>query len=135
VVLDESGSMAGLKIETAKALALALAWVARRQRRWCALVAYSGNSGERLLPLPPGRWAEAAVLDWLSAFIGGGSSLDVPIAELPDFHRRLGAPRGRTDVILVTDAQARIPDDLRDHFLAWKRAARVKVTALVVGRA
>jgi uncharacterized protein with von Willebrand factor type A (vWA) domain len=58
VCLDESGSMEGEKIHTAKALVLALAWIARQQRRWCALVAYSGDSGERLLPLPPGRWDE-----------------------------------------------------------------------------
>jgi len=35
VVLDESGSMDGEKCHTAKALALALAWIARQQRRWC----------------------------------------------------------------------------------------------------
>ena len=58
VCVDESGSMSGEKVHTAKALALALAWVARSQRRWCGLVAYSGDSGERLLALPPGRWDE-----------------------------------------------------------------------------
>src|SRR5439155_16101755 len=58
VVVDESGSMAGQKVHTAKALALALAWVARQQRRWAGLVAFSGESGERLLGLPPGRWDE-----------------------------------------------------------------------------
>jgi uncharacterized protein with von Willebrand factor type A (vWA) domain len=47
--------MAGDKVHTAKALALALAWIARQQKRWCGLVAYSGDSGERLLALPPGR--------------------------------------------------------------------------------
>jgi uncharacterized protein with von Willebrand factor type A (vWA) domain len=44
VAVDESGSMEGSKVETAKALALALAWVARHQRRWIALCAYSGDS-------------------------------------------------------------------------------------------
>jgi hypothetical protein len=38
--------------------AKALAWVARQQRRWSGLIAYSGKSGERLLALPPGRWNE-----------------------------------------------------------------------------
>src|ERR1019366_9163122 len=52
VCTDESGSMQGEKGHTAKALALALAWVARRQKRWIALCAYSGDSGERLLALP-----------------------------------------------------------------------------------
>ena len=133
VVIDESGSMAGEKVETAKALALALAWVARRQRRWCALVAFSGDSGERLLALPPGRWDETQLLDWLLEFIGGGSSLDVPINEMPDLYRRLGAPSGRTDVIFVTDARLRIPDDAQVRFLEWKRLAAARVTALVIG--
>jgi uncharacterized protein with von Willebrand factor type A (vWA) domain len=77
VVCDESGSMDGMKVHTAKALGLALAWTARQQRRWAGLIAYSGGSGERLLALPPGRWNEPALCDWLSDFIGGGSDLDV----------------------------------------------------------
>ncbi len=86
VSVDESGSMSGEKVHTAKALALALAWIARQQKRWCGLVAYSGDSGERLLALPPGRWNEVAVMDWLAQFIGCGSSLDVPVRELPGYY-------------------------------------------------
>jgi uncharacterized protein with von Willebrand factor type A (vWA) domain len=133
VSVDESGSMEGHKAHTAKALALALAWVARQQRRWCGLVAYSGATGERLLALPPVRWDEAALMDWLCAFIGGGSNLDVPVREMPDYYRRLRAPKGQTDVILITDAICRVPAAARDEFLAWKRHARARVIALVVG--
>jgi uncharacterized protein with von Willebrand factor type A (vWA) domain len=132
VTIDESGSMMGPKVETAKALALALAWVARQQRRWCGLASYSGSSGERLLALPPGRWDEAALLDWLEGFIGRGSSLDVPLVELPDYYRRLGCPAGKTDVIMVTDAQVRIPAELRDSFNAWKNSVQARVIGLVI---
>ena len=132
VVVDESGSMEGERVHTAKALALALAWIARRQRRWCGLVAYSGDSGERLLALPPSRWDESALCDWLSAFIGRGSSLDLPIREMPDYYQRLGAPAGITDLIFVTDAQARIPDELRIQFSNWKKSAQVRVISLVL---
>ncbi len=132
VVCDESGSMEGAKAHTAKALALALAWVARRQRRWCGLIAYAGDSGERLVPLPPGRWNEAALCDWLSAFIGRGSELDLPIRELPRMYTEIGAPSGATDVIFVTDARARIPVDLRDRFLAWKKSVTARVVSLVI---
>ena len=131
-VVDESGSMEGAKAHTAKALALALAWVARQQRRWCGLVAYSGKSGERLLALPSGRWDETALCDWLSAFIGHGSDLDLPIEEMPRMYREIGAPPGVTDLIFLTDARARIPADLRDRFLAWKEAAKARVVALVI---
>jgi len=132
VVLDESGSMKGSKIETAKALALALAWIARQQRRFCGLVAYSGETGHRLLPLPVGRWDEEALVDWLEAFLGNGSSLDVPIAELPDYYQQLGCPVGKTDVLLVTDALCRIPPSLQQSFLAWKRQVQARVISLIV---
>jgi uncharacterized protein with von Willebrand factor type A (vWA) domain len=132
VSVDESGSMEGDKVHTAKALALALAWIARHQKRWCGLVAYSGASGERLLALPPGRRDEVAVLDWLEGFIGCGSNLDVPVKELPEYYRRLGAPVGTTAVILITDAICHIPLGLRAIFLAWKQRAQVRVISLII---
>ncbi len=135
VCLDESGSMSGEKIHTAKALALALAWIARRQRRWAALVAYSGDSGERLLPLPPGRWDEARLADWLAAFIGRGSELDVPVRELPRMYADLKAPPGVTDVVFVTDARCRLAADVRDAFLAWKQSSRARLITLVIDNA
>jgi uncharacterized protein with von Willebrand factor type A (vWA) domain len=132
VVVDESGSMQGQKVHTAKALALALAWVARHQKRWISLVAYSGSTGERLLALPPGRWDEMALMDWLCAFIGGGSHLDVPLREMPDYYRRLNAPRGKTDLIFVTDAICRVPAEVRDRFLAWKQEVKARLISLVI---
>jgi uncharacterized protein with von Willebrand factor type A (vWA) domain len=133
VVTDESGSMEGRKAHTAKALALALAWVARQQRRWAGLIAYSGGSGERLLALPPGRWNESALCDWLSAFIGGGSDLDVPVNELPRMYREIGAPPGITDLVMITDAKCRIPLESKKRFLDWRTETRVRAVALVVG--
>jgi uncharacterized protein with von Willebrand factor type A (vWA) domain len=133
ISVDESGSMEGSKAHTAKALALALAWVARQQRRWTGLIAYSGASGERLLALPPARWDESGLCAWLSAFIGQGSDLDVPIRELPRMYRELDAPVGVTDLVILTDARCRIPTDLRDSFLDWRRSAQVRAVALVLG--
>jgi uncharacterized protein with von Willebrand factor type A (vWA) domain len=132
LAVDESGSMQGDKVHTAKALALALAWVARRQRRWCALVAYSGDSGERLLALPPGRWDEHALMGWLEQFIGHGSTLDVPVREMPDYYHRLGAPRGKTDVIFITDALLRLPSDIEQRFMAWKHEVQARLISLVI---
>ena len=133
ISVDESGSMEGAKAHTAKALALALACVARQQRRWCGLIAYSGKSGERLLALPPGRWDEVALCDWLTAFIGHGSDLDVPIEELPRMYTEIGAPPGVTYLVMITDARCRIPLELKNHFLEWRQAVRVRAVALVIG--
>jgi uncharacterized protein with von Willebrand factor type A (vWA) domain len=132
LVVDESGSMCGDKGHTAKALALAMAWVARHQKRWCALVAYSGDSGERLLALPPGRWNEASLMDWLEAFIGRGSSLDVPVREMPRIYQQLRSPLGDTDVLFITDAICHIPPEVRTQFLDWKRQVRARLITLVI---
>lgn len=132
VSVDESGSMSGEKVHTAKALALALAWIARQQKRWCGLVAYSGDSGERLLALPPGRWNEVAVMDWLAQFIGCGSSLDVPVRELPGYYQKLRAPVGKTDVIFITDAICRIPARLQEEFCAWKNQVQARLISLII---
>jgi uncharacterized protein with von Willebrand factor type A (vWA) domain len=132
VVVDESGSMEGQKVHTAKALALALAWVARHQKRWITLIAYSGDSGERLLALPPGRWDESALMGWLCDFIGGGSCLDVPLRELPDYYRRLNAPRGKTDLIVITDARCHVPREVGERFLAWKQEVKARLISLVI---
>lgn len=133
VCCDESGSMQGPKAHAAKALALALAWVARRQRRWVGLCAYSGDTGERILALPPTRWDEAALCDWLTAFIGGGSEIDVPVRELPRIYREIGAPVGKTDVVMVTDCKCRLPTTVRESFNTWKTSASARVLTLVVG--
>ena len=135
VAVDESGSMTGEKVHAAKALALALAWVARHQRRWCALVAYSGDSGERLLALPPGRWDEAALADWLAAFLGGGSEIDVPVREMPRMYADLKAPPGVTDVVFVTDARCRIPPPVAARFLEWKTEVKARLVTLVIDNA
>jgi uncharacterized protein with von Willebrand factor type A (vWA) domain len=132
VCVDESGSMAGEKVATAKALALAMAYLGRRQNRFCVLIAYSGDSGERVLALPPGRWDEAALLDWLEQFIGRGSTLDIPLRELPRMWQQIGAPAGRTDILLITDAIVRLPAELAASFLAWKAEAKARVTSLIV---
>ena len=133
VCVDESGSMEGDRIHSAKALALALAWIARRQRRWCGLVAYSGDSGERLLALPPHRWDEGALADWLAGFLGRGSSLDVPIRELPRMYAELGAPAGATDVLFITDAECRVPAKFGRRLLDWKATVRARLITIVIG--
>jgi len=124
--------MTGEKVHAAKALALALAWIARHQRRWCALVAYSGDTGERLLALPPGRWDEAALADWLAAFLGKGSEIDVPVREMPRMYAELKAPPGVTDLVFVTDAKCRLPADVTARFLEWKTQATARLVTLVI---
>jgi uncharacterized protein with von Willebrand factor type A (vWA) domain len=132
LVVDESGSMVGSRNESAKAIALTLAWIARKQNRWCGLVAYSGDSGHRVLSLPPERWNQVDLLDWLGSFLGMGSNLDIPISDMPAIFNELGAPAGRTDLVYITDAEVQISDKKASAFKDWKASVQARLVSLVI---
>ena len=132
LVSDESGSMIGSRNESAKAIALTLAWIARKQGRWCGLVAFSGGTGHRVLSLPPERWNQVDLLDWLQSFLGCGSDQDVPTREMPAIFTEIGAPAGKTDLIYITDAELRISEKRATEFKTWKASVKAKLFSLVL---
>jgi len=133
VVVDESGSMSGGgRIETAKATALAMAWIARHQRRYCCLVGFSDDAQGNWLVIPPGHTDQDALLDWLCHFYSGGTSAAVPLVTLPEKWEAIGAPKGQTDVILITDGLLSFDDSTRDRFNAWKTREQVKLYTLII---
>lgn len=133
VVVDESGSMDGDPIENAKAFALSMAWLAKFQRRWICMVGFSGGCEGTYCAMPPGKWDQGALLDWLEHFYGGGTTMDVPLIELPKRWEALGCPAGKTDVIQITDAIVRVPEAMRKSFMAWKERTKAKYYTIVIG--
>lgn len=132
IVVDESGSLVGSKNESAKAIALTLASIARKQGRWCGLVAFSGGSGHRVLALPPTKWNQVQLYSWLESFIGCGSDQDVPVQEMPAIFTEIGAPVGNTDLIYVTDAELSISQKKATEFKTWKASVKAKLFSLVL---
>jgi uncharacterized protein with von Willebrand factor type A (vWA) domain len=132
IVIDESGSMTGSRNESAKAIALTLAWIARRQGRWCGLVAFSGGSGHRVLSLPPERWNQVDLLDWLESFIGLGSDQDLPLKEMAGIFNEIGAPQGQSDLIYISDAQLKISQKKATEYNSWKASVKARLISLVL---
>jgi uncharacterized protein with von Willebrand factor type A (vWA) domain len=64
--------------------------------------------------------------------LGGGSSIDVPVREMPRIYQELKAPLGKTDVVFLTDAVCRLPADVVQRFLAWKAEVQARLITLVV---
>jgi len=133
VVVDESGSMSGEPIATAKALALSMAWIAKHQRRWILLAGFSNDAEGSWCAMPPDNWDQAALLEWLEHFYSGGTSPAVPLQTLPARWQELGCPEGKTDVILVTDAIMSVDAQMQRNFLEWKERAQAKYYTLVLG--
>ena len=71
-------------------------------------------------------------MSWLESFLGGGSDLDIPIREMPEFFERLKAPRGKTDLIFLTDAVCKIEKPDRENFLRWKKSVGARLISLVL---
>lgn len=133
VVLDESGSMSGERIAHAKAMALAMAWIARHQKRYCALVSFSSGKTQTGLVIPPGETKENELLDWLASFQSGGTDPYVPFQAVPEqWNTTLGCPKGKTDMILITDAAISIPENMKKAFKAWKSEEQVKLDSIIL---
>lgn len=128
VSVDESGSMKGEKIATAKALALAMASVARAQKRPMLFAAFSGSTSARFANDTPDE-----IVDWCSAFLGGGTDMDVPLVTVPQRFPQW-QHSGRADHIIITDAvvgakaAALVPP-----YREWAKRNKVRTFAIVVG--
>lgn len=135
VYIDESGSMDhDDRIYHAKALALSIAWVADYQNRWCGLVGYSRSHQQRKLSLPPGKWNNGELVDWLRGFYRKGTH--VPLPSIEKHFQEFGCPRGETDLIVLTDGVVQYGsklDNVTADFLAWKEKNQCKATAIIVG--
>lgn len=147
VVVDESGSMncgshnadgsITAKVEQAKALALAMAWIAAKQKRFCALVSFSSASqGGVMTVLPPGKWDQDKILDWLEHFFNGGTDMDVPMKTLPNEYwpqlMAAGAAQGKTDIVIVTDGEVNMPEKIEKKFMTWKAKEKVKLYSIIL---
>ncbi|KKM65910.1 hypothetical protein LCGC14_1486520 [marine sediment metagenome] len=138
VVVDESGSMRqNNKIVAAKALALTMAWLARQQKRWIALVGFAGGTEGIRIAFPPGKMDQDKLIEWLQHFYGGGTTLDVPLDKLPNEYwsefQAQGLTKGQTDVVLITDAIVKCPDEMRDKYLKWAKDEQVRSYGIVIG--
>jgi uncharacterized protein with von Willebrand factor type A (vWA) domain len=134
ISVDESGSMSGTPEYHAKAIALAMFWLAQHQNRWLCLYAFTGGrSYGRYQVFKPGETIdESRVSNWVEDFEGGGSSVDIPVEALPRDWKTMGCPEGVTDVVQITDALCSIPNDSVNRFRSWKKVNQVTMRTIVV---
>lgn len=133
VLLDESGSMHKLNPQ-AKGFVIALAMIAKKQKRDLIVIPFSNNIGTST-KCEKGKVSTQHIVDWATVFLGGGTKYMPPLIEA----QRVISEQKRFkngDIIFVTDG------DPSDHgwmdkelpkFLAFKKAQKVNVTALLIG--
>ncbi|WP_428265084.1 VWA domain-containing protein [Haliangium sp.] len=138
VCVDGSGSMQGSKEIWAKAVALTLMEIARRERRRCLAIVFS--SGHQLFEVEllgaQARWNGRApvlddnVLSFAEHFPGGGTDFEEPMTRALDAVASGTYRRG--DIVFITDGHAHVSDGLVERIEAARKRHRFRVRGIVV---
>lgn len=136
VFCDESGSMDGPPLIEAKAISLVMAWIAIHQGRWCHLVGYASSNQKKEVTLDPTASAaerSKLAVEWLNHFYSGGTDVDFLKEEaIEEMFVRTGAPRGETDILLITDGYCNYREYV-EGFNRWKELNSAKLITIATG--
>lgn len=105
VVIDESSSMNGARIEWAKATALAVVLMANREGRNAAVVAFGSHGQVEEWQFPKGKSPDPVELtNCAEHFFAGGTSIQTGVGRAAAI-MNLSAPFATADLIIVTDGE------------------------------
>lgn len=134
---DESGSMMGTPNQHAKAIALVMAWIAVHQNRFCQLNGFSDRTSLNtvtLNPKDPPAERSKKILQWVNTFQSGGTSFEfLHPDKMEKIFQDSGAPRGETDVLLITDGYGYYDEGKNAAIKAWKEENNCRFIAIGVG--
>lgn len=134
--VDNSGSMSGARSDIAKAIAMAMAQVAAKNRFPYALYLFSSGVDDlHAVTYHPEQDAPIdalrRIIPWASVEPDGGTSFDAPLREALD---RIEKWNAAVDAVLVTDGVCAITDTEVEE--RWRRALQttdVKLLAVIIG--
>jgi uncharacterized protein with von Willebrand factor type A (vWA) domain len=125
VCLDGSGSMSGDKEIWAKAVALTLLEIARRQRRLFRFIGFSSaDTPLYVLDLNPREHHRVHVdraFDLAEYFPGGGTDFETPLRAAVDGLREARYRRG--DVVLITDGECQVSPE----WMTWYQREKAQL--------
>lgn len=134
VLLDGSASMAGDKELWAKAVALTLLEIARRQRRLFRFVCFSSKDVPLwtldLNPRDHHTVRADRALDVAEYFPGGGTDFEAPLDAAVETLSQARYRRG--DVVLVTDGECQVAPEWRERFLRAKQRLDFSLYAVLI---
>ena len=141
VCIDGSGSMAGDKEVWAKAVALALLEIARKQRRAFTTIVFSSGQADLhvfdLLERPHRGALESPPVDlrhlmeFAECFPRAGTNFQVPLEHASGLLLEQSKFR-RGDIVFITDGEAHLPEPWLHEFEQLKKALEFRVHGILV---
>ena len=119
VCCDVSGSMRGVPEQWAKAVVLALAEIAQRQKRSFACVLFNSVVVGTWI-IPKGIWNPTAIIEIAEVAPSGGTNFDLPL--LKAYELICESRFKNADVVFITDGQCQVDDG----FLQTLKDAKVR---------
>lgn len=136
--VDNSGSMEGEREIWSKAVALALAEIARQDRRSFYVVHFGGPSDPLetfgIEPTDRGKVRLQKVLDIATYFLGGGTDFHQPLSEAANIIGRKSthAAYRKADIVCITDGGARLTEDFQATFLKRKAQWEFRLFSVII---
>ena len=117
--------------EQAAGFALAIAMIARRQRRDFAYIPFATNVGETMI-FHRGKISVTEMLRIATEFINGGTNFERPLGaalEVIENQRRFK----NADIVFVTDGAAYVSDEFMAYYLQVKKKLEFQCMGCVLG--
>jgi uncharacterized protein with von Willebrand factor type A (vWA) domain len=131
--VDDSGSMEGVKEEYSKAILLAMAWIARKQRREFVIIHFD-SSVKRIDEFPAKDQNPNKLLQSVSYFSGGGTDFEAPIDRAIKLikERKNGKQAyKKADIVMLTDGFCNVSEDWKKRYEESKKECQFSAFALL----
>lgn len=132
ICLDTSGSMNGIPETVAKAISFELMRLAAAEQRKCYLFTFSGPRDLAGRELTLDQHGLERIIELLSMSFHGGTDISSPMRDAVGKLSQAGWERA--DVILVSDGEFSVPEDILQLVTAAKRNKALRVHGLIIAQ-
>lgn len=132
LMTDESGSMSGTRITWAKAVGLALAWIAQKQKRPLVLGGFSCSGQIWSKEFDKGTISGQDMEAYAKQFYGGGTDFQMALERCVEIVKNSKLMK-KADVVFISDGDCYISEAYKQKFKRDKAALGFRVIAVGVG--
>jgi len=126
--IDLSGSMSGEKELWAKAVALATAMIARKQKRTFALILFSERVKDVFTFNPKTPPSATDLLKIAETFYGGGTNFEEPLSKAIELSREVK----NSDILFITDGECSVSSSFLKEFLDFKKKTDTRLVTVLI---
>lgn len=127
--LDQSGSMQDLD-EQSKGFVLALAMIAKKQRREFAFIPFDDGVGKTRI-FEKGKISSADIVSMAGEFMGGGTNFVKPLNTALDILKM--SKFKKADIVFITDGSCNVPETFQKMFAEIKKQKEFQMLSVIIG--